>query len=217
MTFHALVFVLLAVRVAVPARPIERESEPVVAVTDSEVIRTHQAAPAVTMVQAPSEPPSWPAWWPVIAILAAIVTTAVYRGRKVGRLEIPGRTTISAPALTEADIPPMKLGVRTAEDCRTQYIETVRAQVRRMIGRSDIRCIADPRAPVEMRWRAWMGSVDYLTANPEHRATGRSEGAALKRLLATHRNFGGDWIGFAVDRDRKAPVPVLTIVTEDAA
>lgn len=177
------------------------------AVTDNEATRIPPAAPLV--VPAPVLAPvaeSWfdtlPTWWPLIALLAGWLAYRVYKDRRKG-LEVPERTTLSPVSVPPVDeAAPVPLARRSAEECRTQYIDTVRAQVRAMIGRQDIRCISVPSAPIEMKWRAWMGAADYISAKPHHRATGRSEGAALKGLLAAHRQFGGDWIGFAVDRER---------------
>ncbi len=178
------------------------------AVTDNEVTRippTHaDVAPSPLAPVSETWIDSLPPYWPLIALLAGWLAYRVYRDRRQG-LGLPDRSTLPPVVATHQDeAMPVLMARRSAEDCRSQYIDTVRAQVRAMIGRSDIRCEAVPGEPIEMRWRAWMQAADYQTAKPQHRAVGRSEGAALKGLLATHRAYGGDWIGFAVDRERVA-------------
>lgn len=194
--------------------------------TDNEVARIPPALPIVipAPVAAPTTESWWDAhpWWPFVVGLTVWWAVAAYRGRRE-RLSLPGRRepddepgelpdghygpprpTTAQWHMMEAlaDGVPVPLARRSLEDCRTLYIDTVRAQVRRMIGRPDIRCVLVPTAPLETRWRAWLGTTDWATANPDLRATGRSEGQALKRLLAAYQAFGSNWMGFAVERER---------------
>ncbi|MEO8071313.1 MAG: hypothetical protein ABI652_07910, partial [Acidobacteriota bacterium] len=202
---------------------------PARAVTDNEVSRIPAALPVVVPapIVAPVPESWWDAhpWWPFVVILVTWGAVAAYRSRRDERLSLPGRRApdhedgselpdghYGPPRPTTAqwrvmealsgDSVPVPLARRSLEDCRTLYIDTVRAQVRRMIGRPDIRCILVPTAPLETRWRAWLGTTDWATANPDLRATGRSEGQALKRLLAAYQAFGSNWMGFAVERER---------------
>jgi len=182
------------------------------AVTDNEVARI-PAAPVVMSVPVVAEHESFwdrlPVWWPLIVLLGAWLVVAVRRGRKK-YLDLPTRTTVGPPPPNHDDALPVPLARRSVDECRTLYIDTVRAQVRRMIGRPDIRCVLVSAAPLETRWRAWLGTTDWATANPDLRATGRSEGQALKRLLAAYQAFGSNWMGFAVERERPELAPAVS-------
>lgn len=193
------------VSVAPPTRP----------VTEGEVVNTMPA----TQVAAPAPAQEvesildrLPRWWPLLALLGVWLASAVYRGRRT-KIQLPERLSLGDPIQYDTHHgcgELKKLESRSPEACRTEYIDTVRAQVKRLVGRSDIRCISVPLAPLEMRWRAWMGAADYQLAHPDLRASGRTEGQALKSLLATYQRSGGNWTGFAVERER----PTLRLVSE---
>lgn len=179
-----------------------------------------------------------PDWWP-FAFLASVIAAVAYfaRDKKTKRISVSGHSPSKSKTRTSSPMelstvvsehyrdlyddhvsenqalpaPPRKHALRSEAECTTQYIETIRAQVRRMIGRDDIRCEFDPDAPRETQWRAWIGAQDFQSTPPERRATGAREGGALRRLLAAHRYHGGDWVGFAVDRERSPLLPAATV------
>jgi hypothetical protein len=221
--------------------PITLAPQPPPAVTENEVTRIPAIRPAPVVLERPSMVDRaldlLPDWWP-FAFLASVIAAVAFasRDRKKRRVDLPDRYS-KAKKRTSArmelstvvsehyrdlyedhvyenqtlPVPPRKYAPRRTAECTTQYIDTIRAQVRRMIGRDDIRCEFDPEAPREMQWRAWIGPQDFQSTSPERRATGAREGGALRRLLAAHRYHGGDWVGFAVDRERTSLVEVVGV------
>lgn len=93
---------------------------------------------------------------------------------------------------------------RTREECHSLYIEGVKSFVQRQVWPEKLNTLLVEGEPIEMRWRAWLGSS--WDKEMIMRATGSTEGMALKRLLQTYERNGGSWIAHAVERSSKSRV-----------
>lgn len=85
---------------------------------------------------------------------------------------------------------------RTREAVYKIYLESTEALVRRIVHPEKLHCREEPDAPIEMRWRAWLGDAGWDRALI--RATGRTNGMALKGLLRSFQKHGGVWTSHAV-------------------
>lgn len=190
------------------------------AVRDLEPPAERPAAPA----QAPSHAP----WW-VYAMLLVPVTVlfgAVAWAMSTPRLARPHRVRMGGEAPAVSSAPPRTvveyaqyLGdagataapqssdvKRTPEECHKLYVEGLERFVKRQVWPEVPRWIVVPDAPVETRWRAWIGGErDYDRAVV--RASGRTQGEAMKRLLRSYNTHGGAWVAHALSESDRAASP----------
>lgn len=169
-------------------------------------------------VQASGREPSWisepirpPApvpverapWWVyAIGIGVLLSPLGLFLRKKKPDPNLVSQRFASIPSIPPEPMPePTKLPGRSAETCYAIYIEGVEGLVRRQVWPEKVTCREIKDAPIETRWRAWLGdSWDSSLI----RANGRAQGQALKGLLRSYRQHGGAWVAHALERSEKA-------------
>lgn len=176
----------------------------------------HPTTPAV-MQPAPAEHAPWWVYATLIALVASVMGAPwlTRRRSRPTRLTLlqggekkPAADTSSVPRSTAEYVAylgtetgdPTRDGTeaRTPEQCQAIYIDGVEGLVKRMVWPERMHCTMLEEAPVETRWRAWLGDQGWDRSVV--RSYGRTQGMALKGLLRSYRQHGGAWIAHALER-----------------
>lgn len=174
-----------------------------------------QPAPAAQTVPVEHAP-----WW-VYATLVGIVSSVVgvpwlmrqrYQPTRLSLMrgdKKKAEDTSSVPRSTAEYVAylgietgePAREGTRTPEQCQAIYIEGVEGLAKRMVWPERLHCAALEDAPVETRWRAWLGDQGWDRSVV--RSCGRTQGMALKGLLRSYKQHGGPWVAHALERSSR--------------
>lgn len=185
--------------------------EPVVETAEDAGARASGSGREPSWISEPIQPPAPPPvehapWW-VYAIGIGVILSPfglLLRKKKPDPNTVSQRFASMPSIPPPVEAPPTKLLPRTPEECRTLYLEGLESLVRRQVWPEKVICREIKDAPVETRWRAWLGSEGSSWDASIVRANGRTQGQALKGLLRSYKAHGGAWTAHALERSEKA-------------